>query len=134
MEHLQPYIWVVPILFQKDTCSDLVLSKVLSQQTFVGLQDVFKTSSRHAFKTSSTRLQCSNFLSSKTSSRRLQDLLQIRLEDILEDKKLLRWRRLEDMCWRCVENISWRLLEDISWKCLEDILETNKMFTGDICI
>ena len=38
-----------------------------SQQTFVGLQDVLKTSSRHVLKTSSTRLQHNNFLSSKTS-------------------------------------------------------------------
>ena len=38
-----------------------------SQQTFVGLQDVFKTSSRHFLKTSSTRIQCNNFSSSKTS-------------------------------------------------------------------
>ena len=32
-----------------------------SQQTFVGLEDVLKTSSRHVFKTSSTCLQCDNF-------------------------------------------------------------------------
>ena len=38
-----------------------------SQQTFVGLQDVFKTSSRHFLKTSSIRLQRNNFSSSKTS-------------------------------------------------------------------
>ena len=37
-----------------------------SQQTFVGLQDVLKTSSRHVLKTSSTRLQRNNFTSSKT--------------------------------------------------------------------
>ena len=37
---------------------------------------VIKTSSRHVFKTSSRRLQCNNFSSSKTSSRRLQDVLQ----------------------------------------------------------
>ena len=40
---------------------------VLSQQTFVGLQDVLKTSSRHVLKTSSTRLQRNNFSSFKTS-------------------------------------------------------------------
>ena len=58
---------------------------------------VLKTSSRHVLKTSSTRLQCNNFVSSKKSSRRLQD--------VLEDEKLLRWRRLEDvlkMSWRHV--------------------------------
>ena len=67
---------------------------------FVCLQDVFKTSSRHVFKTfsryvfktSSRRLQRNNFLSSKTSSRRLQD--------VLEEEKLLRWRRVEDGNYR----------------------------------
>ena len=61
---------------------------VSSQQTFVGLKDV-------------TGLQCSNFSSSKTSSRRLQD--------VLEEEKLLRRRRLEDMSWsqtKCLLGIS----------------------------
>ena len=53
---------------------------------------VFKTSSRHVFKTSSRRLQRNNFSSSKTYSRRLARCLQ----DVLEDGKLLRWRRLQD--------------------------------------
>ena len=29
-EHMQPYIWVVPPLFQEATCRDLVFSRVLS--------------------------------------------------------------------------------------------------------
>ena len=29
-EHMQPYIWVVPPLFQEATCKDLVFSRVLS--------------------------------------------------------------------------------------------------------
>ena len=61
---------------------------VSSQQTFVGLKDV-------------TGLQCSNFSSSKTSSRRLQE--------VLEEEKLLRRRRLEDMSWsqpKCLLGIS----------------------------
>ena len=70
--------------------------------------------------------------------RRLEDILQ----DILEDKKLLRWRRLEDMSWRRLEDIAWRLLEGMSWRCLEDLswrrledtMETNKILAGDICI
>ena len=41
--------------------------KNYSQQTFVGLQDVLKTSSRYVLKTSSTRLQHNNFSSFKTS-------------------------------------------------------------------
>ena len=142
-----------------------------SQQTFVGLREVLKTSSRHALKTSLTRLQRNNFSSSKTSWRRLEDVLQIRLEDvlkaswrhlarrpedILKDKKLLCWRRswtdVLQTLWRhalktswrhvlktCFKDMSWRhvlktCLEEMSWRRLEDVLETNKMFTGDICI
>ena len=54
-------------------------------------------------KTSSPRLQCNNFTSSKTFWRRL--------EDVLEDEKLLRWRRLEDVLKTCLEDllkILWR--------------------------
>ena len=96
-----------------------------SQQTFVGLEDVFKTSSRHVLKTSSTRLQRNNFASSKTSWRRL--------EDLLEDVKLLRWRHLEDVLKACLEDLK-TCLEDVLKTCLEDILETSKILTGNICI
>ena len=82
---------------------------------------VFKTSSKHVFRTSSRHLQRNNFSSSKTSSRRLERCLQDvfktsarrlckissrclckislrRLQDVLEDVKLLRWRRrLQDV-------------------------------------
>ena len=54
---------------------------------------IFKTSSRRIFKTSSRRLQGNSSLSSKTSWGRLARCL----EDILEDLKLLRWRRVEDV-------------------------------------
>ena len=69
-------------------------------------KDVLKTSSRHVLKTSLTRLQRKNFTSSKTSLRRLENVLKTswrRLQEVLEDKKLLRWRRLEDVSktlWR----------------------------------
>ena len=43
-------------------------------------------------------------------------------QGVLEDEKLLRWRRLEDMSWRYPQDMSWRHLEDVS--------ETNKMFLG----
>ena len=62
---------------------------------------VFKTSSRLVFKTSSRRPQNKNFLSSKSSSKRLarclQDVFAKRLQDVLEEEKLLRWRRVEDV-------------------------------------
>ena len=71
---------------------------------------VFKTSSRYVFTTSWRHLQCNNFLSSKASLRRVQEtssgclvlvrclqgVFAGRLEDVLEDEKLLRWRRTED--------------------------------------
>ena len=79
-----------------DTDLDLLDTDIPSKH-FVCLQDVlkassrhvFKTSSRHVFKKSSRRLQCNDFSSSKTSSSHLQD--------VLEDEKLLSWRRVEDV-------------------------------------
>ena len=47
-------------------------------------------SSRHVLKTSSKRLQRNNFSSSKTSCRRLKDVLQSRLDNVLEHEKLFR--------------------------------------------
>ena len=35
---------------------------------------------------------------------------------------------------RRLEDISWRYLEDMSWRCLQNVLETNKVFSGVICI
>ena len=96
---------------------------------------VSKTSSRHVFKTSSRRLQRNNFSFSKTFSRRLARCLKgvfktswktkncyaegvlktssrhvlktssRRLEDVLEDKKLLSWRRVKDVFKTCLENV-----------------------------
>ena len=82
-------------------------------------------------RTSSTRLQRDNFTSSKTSWRRLEGVFKTsckevlktswgplarRLEDVLEDEKLLRWRRLQDvLSWRRLEDMSGRRLEGISW-------------------
>ena len=69
-------------LICKDTDANILL---VTQQTFLIFQDVFKTSWR--------RLQRNTFCLPwpllKTSSRRLQD--------VLEDKKMLQRRRLEDV-------------------------------------
>ena len=89
----------------------------MTQQTFVDLQEILKTSSRHiedVFNVTIFRLP-----------RRLQDLFKRNskclvntssrfLQDVLEDKKLLHWRRLQDMFWSR----------------LPDVWETNKMLTG----
>ena len=50
-------------------------------------------------------------------ARRLEYVLKRHFQDVLEDKKVLRWRRLEDP-WR-----SWRCLEDMSWRRHEDVLK-----------
>ena len=74
---------------------------------------VFKTSSRYVFKTSSRRLQRNNFSSSKTSWRRLQDVLR----DVFKKTKTS-WKTkncyAEDVlktCSRHVLKTSWRRLE-----------------------
>ena len=119
----------------------------LLPQFVEGRLDIRPCSPYHSFE---IILILPNFLSSqpskrllvlKTSSTRLQDMswrhlqyvfsiiilrLPRRLEDILQDEKLLHWRRLEDMSSRC--------FEDISWRRLEDTMERNKRLTGDICI
>ena len=94
-------------------------TRITSQQTFVGLQDVFKTFSRHALKTSSTGLQSKSFSSFRTSWRHLAR----RLEDVWREKFVTlktSWKRLKDMLWRLLECMSWRRLEDKSWRRLED--------------
>ena len=66
------------------------------------LQDM---SSRHLQDMSSRRLQ-------DMSSRRLQDVFSVtifrlprRLEDVLEDVKLLHWRRVEDVFKTCLQRL-----------------------------
>ena len=120
----------------------LVLVSILdtSQQTFVGLEDVLKTSS--------TRLQHNNFTPSKTSWRRLAKTFRRSLEDLLQDvfktswktKKCYAddvlktsWRHALKMSSKHVLKTSWRCLEDMSWRPLKNFMETNKIFTGDIC-
>ena len=97
-----------------------------SQQTFVGLQDVLKTSSRHVLKTSSTRLQRNNFMSSKTSWRRFQDLSQ----DVLKTSWKTKNCYAEDVfktSWRHVLKTSWRHVLKTSWR---HILKTSSRRLG----
>ena len=75
-------LWNIDLL---DTHLDLLDTDITCKH-FVCLQDVFKTSSRYLFKTSSRRLQ-----------------------DVFQDVKLLRWRRIEDVfktSWRPT-NVCW---------------------------
>ena len=61
-------------------------------------------------KTSWRRLQCNIFLSSKTSSRNnCKTCSWRRLEDVLGDKKMLRWRRFQEILktsWK-TRNVCW---------------------------
>ena len=68
---------------------------------------IFKTSSRHVLKTSSTRLQCNNFTSSKTSWRRLEDVFKTSRKTSWKTKNCY----AEDVfktSWRHVLKTSWR--------------------------
>ena len=90
------------------------------------------------FKASSVRLQRNNFSSSKTSSRRPaktpwrhltstrhpEDVSWTRLKDALEDKKLLRWRCLQDVVKTYLEDVLKTCLENVLKICLEDVLKT----------
>ena len=69
-------------------------------------------SSRDLQDMSSRRLQRNNFSSSETSWKCLEDVLKTsckmssrRLQDVLEDVKLLRWRRAEDVFKTCFEDV-----------------------------
>ena len=89
-------LWNIDLL---DTHLDLLFPDKytnIPSKYFVCLQNIFNTSSRHVFKTSSRLVQRNNFTSSKTSSRRLCKMSSRCLQDVLEDVKLLRWRRLQD--------------------------------------
>ena len=96
-------------------------------------------SSRHVLKTSSTRLQRNSFSSSMTSWRRLEDVLQRRLEDISQDILKTSWKRktcyAEDILktsWRHVLKTFWLkiYLEDVLKTCLE-VLKTSFRRLGD---
>ena len=93
------------------TCSNY---KVTCQQTFVGLEDVLKTSS--------PRLQRNKFSPSKTSWRRVENVLRHlarRLEDVL---KRLGRRKIVTLKtpWRRLENVLRHLTRR-----LEDVLKTS---------
>ena len=100
LESLDIDLWNIDFL---DTHLDLLDTDIPSKH-FVCLQDVLKTSSRYVFKTSSRHVF-------KTSSRRLQN--------VLEDVKLLRWRCVEDVFKTCLEDVF-----------KTDIFKTNKCLLG----
>ena len=85
---------------------------VQTQQTFVGLQDVLKTSS--------ARLQCNNFTSSKMSWRHL--------EDVFKTSRKTPWRHLQDVLktsWKTKNCYAKDVLKTSSRR-----LEDRQMFAG----
>ena len=110
------FIWIVFF--------NIFINIIHTKQTFVDLQEVLKTSQRNALKTSSVRPQLNNFLCSNTSWRRL--------EDDLEDEKLLPWRRLEDVLKTCLEDVLKTCPEDVLKTCFQDVLKTSSRQTKDL--
>ena len=93
---------------------------------------VFKTYSRHVLKTSSRCLQHNNFMSSKTSWRRLENVLKTpwrHLTRPLEDVFKTSLQDVFKTSSRCLQGV----LEDIKllcWRCVEDVFKTNKCLLG----
>ena len=101
----------------------------IPSKQFVCIQDVFKTTPRHVFetssrqvfKTSSRRLQRNNFSSSRTSCRRLQDILKMCCK--------MSSRRIFKTSWKtknCYAEDVLKTSSDMSWRRLQDVLKTDK--------
>ena len=122
-------LWNIDLL---DTHLNL-LDTDISSKHFVCLQDVFKVSSRHIFKTlpqgkSSRRLQ-------GMSSRRLQDMSSIRLEDVFSVTIFCRPRCLLQEVFKMSYKISSRRLQDIFARCLgRQKITMLKIFNTSKCL
>ena len=89
------------------------LPNCFSKRSGVTQQDMSWRRLQHVFSVTIVRLP-----------RRLEYVLKTCLEDVLEDQKLLRWRRLEDVLKTCIEDVLKVCLEDVLKTCLEDVLKT----------
>ena len=116
--------------FFNSCCRNTVMLFVAAQQTFVGLEDVLKASSRHVLKTSSKSLQRNNFSSSKTFSRRLArgllDVFKTSSKHLCKMSSRRLGRRKIVTLKTC-----WRRLQDMSWRRLQDVFKTNKCLLGN---
>ena len=102
------------------TCLQDIVKKSSTRPTKASsrdFEDIFKKSCKaqqifvcHVVKTFPTRQQRNSFSSSRTSWRRL--------ENILENENLLRWRRLQDVWKTCLEDIFKTSLRQKKWKYL----------------
>ena len=91
-----------------------------------------KTSSRRLQDMSSRRLQdmCSR-LHQDMSSRCLQDMSSRRLEDVFSVTIFRLLRRLQDVL-EDVKLLHWRRVEVVFKTCLEDVFKTNKCLLGGV--
>ena len=87
-------------------------------------------SSRHVLKASSKCLQRNNYSFSKTSWKRL--------EDVLNTSWKAYWKRLGGKkivtvktSWGCLQDISWRRLEDMPLTGLQDVFKKSSKRLGD---
>ena len=109
---------VVPYML---SCLDCLLSKhlLVLKTSWILLQDMSWRRFQHIFSVTIFHLP-----------RRLEDVLQRRLENALEDEKLLCLRRLQDFLTTFLEDVLKRCLEDIfktSWRQRKwEISESNK--------
>ena len=92
------------VLLSQDKYTDI------PSKYFVCLHKIFKWSSRHVFKTSSKyAFKTSSRHVFKTFSRNIfktsSRVFARSLQDVLEDLKLLRWRRVEDVFKTCLEDV-----------------------------
>ena len=89
---------------------------IASQQTFVGLEDVFNTCLEDVFNTSSAKQSCvfQDVLktSCKASWRRLGGRKIVTLKNFLKTS----WRHVLKKSWRHVLQTSWRHVLETSWR------------------
>ena len=114
---------------RKDLAHQTIKLKRLSQRTFVSLEDVLKTSSRHFLKTSSTRLQ-------SVTSFGLPSLLKTSCKDVMKTSHKTSSKRLgrritvtlktssRHVFKTCIEHVFKTCLQDFRNACLQDVLET----------
>ena len=105
---------------------DFLVQSTINPANICWPSRLLKTSSRHVLKTFPTCLQHKIFLSFKTSCKHILKTSSRRLGRQKTVTLNSSWRRLSD--------VSSRRLEDMSSRRLQVALETNKIFTGDICI
>ena len=94
------------------------LKKEWTQRTFVGLEDVLKTSSRHILKTSSLRLHYVFSVTIFLLPRHLQDVLKASCEDVLKTSWKIKHCYAKDVfktSWKPVVKTSWRYLLKSFW-------------------